>query len=134
MPQSACGPCRFALNSNDVTAPKLPPPPRKAQNRSGFSASLARRRSPSAVTMSTDPRLAQAYPNLREVQPKPPPMVKPATPVGYDPAWNDQAEGLGLVIDVAPRRAAFDPNDAAVGIDAHATPQAHVDHQSAVAE
>ncbi len=28
-------------NSNDVTTPKLPPPPRNAQNSSGFSSALA---------------------------------------------------------------------------------------------
>src|SRR5262249_29222919 len=53
---------------------------------------------------------------------------------GYDPAWNDQAEGLGLVINVAPGGAAFDANDAARRVNAHAAPQAHVDHQAAVTE
>src|SRR5262249_911690 len=52
----------------------------------------------------------------------------------YDPAWNDQAEGLGLVINVAPCGAAFGPHDAARSIDAHAAAQAHIDHQAAIAE
>src|SRR5262249_5910248 len=134
MPHSACGPCRLALNSNDVTTPKLPPPPRKAQNRSGFSVSLARRSSPSAVTMSTDisvpgvaelargPAEAAAHGETRDAG------------IGHDPARNHQTERLRLVIDVAPGGAAFDANDAAGRIDAHAAPQAHVDHQAAVTE
>src|SRR3954471_4631666 len=61
--------------------PKLPPPPRIAQNRSGFSASLARTRCPSAVTISALIRLSAVSPNLRLIQPKPPPSVNPAMPV-----------------------------------------------------
>ena len=36
---------------------------------------------PSAVTTSAATRLSQASPNLRIVQPMPPPSVNPATPV-----------------------------------------------------
>ena len=32
----------WSFTSNSVTTPKLPPPPRKAQNKSGFSLELAR--------------------------------------------------------------------------------------------
>ena len=39
-------------------APKLPPPPRSAQNESGFSVRLARTNSPPAVTTSADRRLS----------------------------------------------------------------------------
>src|SRR5215212_7825146 len=42
---------------NLVTTPKFPPPPRIAQNRSGFTSSLAVTVRPSAVTSSTDTRL-----------------------------------------------------------------------------
>ena len=56
------GPSGWAVNSNMVTTPKLPPPPRTAQNRSGFSVSLARRSCPSAVTISTERRLSQVSP------------------------------------------------------------------------
>ena len=41
-------------NSKSVTTPKLPPPPRIAQNRSGFSSAVARRIWPSAVTISAE--------------------------------------------------------------------------------
>ena len=61
--------------------PKLPPPPRSAQNRSGCSLALARSTSPAAVTTSADSRLSTVMPCLRLSQPKPPPSVSPATPV-----------------------------------------------------
>ena len=41
-PDNTSGPSGCSLNSNEVTTPKLPPPPRSAQNRSGFSVALAR--------------------------------------------------------------------------------------------
>ena len=70
-----------ARNSSAVTTPKLPPPPRSAQSRSGFSSADARTSSPSAVTSSAASRLSQARPCLRSSQPEPPPSVSPATPV-----------------------------------------------------
>ena len=64
-----------------MTTPKLPPPPRSAQKRSGFSSALAVTSSPSAVTSSNDSTLSQLSPCLRTSQPTPPPSVSPATPV-----------------------------------------------------
>ena len=61
--------------------PKLPPPPRIAQNRSGFSSGLARVTVPSASTISADRRLSSASPYFGISQPMPPPSVNPAIPV-----------------------------------------------------
>src|SRR5262249_60503223 len=58
----------------------------------------------------------------------------PDAGIGHDPARNHQTERLRLVIDVAPGGAAFDANDAARRTNAHAAPQAHIDHQAAVTE
>ena len=49
---SARVPTSCSRNSNPVTMPKLPPPPRRPQNSSGFSVRLAVTTSPSAVTIS----------------------------------------------------------------------------------
>ena len=68
-------------NSSAVTAPKLPPPPRRAQNKSSFSCSLAVRIRPSAVTTSAPTRLSHERPRPRVRYPMPPPRVRPATPV-----------------------------------------------------
>ena len=62
----------------EVTTPKFQPLPRRPQNRSRLSASLAVTRSPSAVTTVADLRLSQPRPILRCTQPKPQPSVKPA--------------------------------------------------------
>ena len=75
------GPTGWTLNSNEVMTPKLPPPPRTAQNRSPFSLSLAVRKTPSAVTMSTETRLSRLRPYLPRSQPMPPARVRPPTPV-----------------------------------------------------
>ena len=54
---------------NDVTTPKLPPPPRSAQNRSGFSLSDAVTMRPSASTTSASTTLSHESPYLRRTQP-----------------------------------------------------------------
>ena len=48
-----------AANSKAVTIPKLPPPPRSAQNSSAFSSAVAGTTSPSAVTISARDQVVQ---------------------------------------------------------------------------
>src|SRR5580658_5855852 len=71
--------CSFT--SNSVTTPKLPPPPRKAQNKSGFSSELARRTELSAVTRVNPSTLSHDNPNRRVSHPVPPPKISPEAPV-----------------------------------------------------
>ena len=67
-------------NRKRVATPKLPPPPRIAQNRSGsFSASTCSTR-PSAVTTSAASRSSTVRPCLRTRNPTPPPSVMPPIP------------------------------------------------------
>ena len=54
----------WSANSNDVTTPKLPPPPRSAQNRSGFSSVDARTMRESAVTTSAATQVVAGEPGL----------------------------------------------------------------------
>ena len=68
-------------NSNDVTMAKFPPPPRTAQNSSGWLVSSARKSLPSAVTMSTEMTLSTQSPWVWRSQPIPPDKVRPPTPV-----------------------------------------------------
>ena len=75
------GPTSCRRYSNSVTTPKLPPPPRSAQNRSGCSVALARTQRPSASTTCADSRLSIVSPCTRVSQPQPPPSVRPPTPV-----------------------------------------------------
>ena len=64
-----------------VATPKLPPPPRSAQNNSVFSSSLHMSCSPPAVTRSTETRLSHESPKRRVSHPNPPPRVRPEIPV-----------------------------------------------------
>ena len=81
MPASTVGPRGCSSKVKLVTMPKLPPPPRRPQNRSAFSSSLATTNSPSAVTTSHERRASMERPNLRMRWPMPPPRVRPPMPV-----------------------------------------------------
>ncbi len=61
-----CSPMPWQRKVNEVTMPKLPPPPRSAQNRSGWEFSLAVTKLPSASTTSADSRLSMVWPNRRD--------------------------------------------------------------------
>ena len=65
----------------EVTTPKLPPPPRIAQKRSGCSSAFAVTNVPSARTMSTSRKLSMVSPHLRVRCPTPPPSPRPPRPV-----------------------------------------------------
>src|ERR1700733_5504807 len=68
-----------------VTTPNPPPPPFRAQNRSGFEQALAILISPSAVPTSASNGLAPARPKAFDQLPKPPPRTSPATPTVMQP-------------------------------------------------
>ncbi len=61
--------------------PKLPPPPRTAQNKSGWVFSSASNTCPLASTISTESRLSTDSPCVAISHPIPPPRVRPPTPV-----------------------------------------------------
>ena len=73
-------PTRSRRNSNPVTTPKLPPPPRNAQNSSVCDSALARTTSRSAVTSSAATMWSIVRPYLRTIQPMPPPSARPPMP------------------------------------------------------
>src|SRR6516164_5489474 len=80
-------PAGRVVKVNEVTTPKLPPPPpRQAQNRSGLVLALHVLSWPSAVTICRDFTLSLVRPYARDTTPTPPPRVSPAMPtVGQDP-------------------------------------------------
>src|SRR3954467_11182656 len=68
-------------NVNCVTIPKLPPPPRSAQNRSLSRSASHCTIDPSARTTVAATRLSTVSPYARVRCPTPPPSVSPPTPV-----------------------------------------------------
>src|SRR5580693_1955705 len=68
-------------NVNEVTTPKLPPPPpRNAQYRSALSSGVAVIASPLGKTTDADTSASHGRPHCRASDPRPPPRVKPAIP------------------------------------------------------
>src|SRR3954454_6083893 len=139
------GPISCSRNVNVVTMPKLPPPPRNAQNRSGFSVSDAVTMRPSAVTTSAATRLSQTKPSLRSSQPLPLPRARPAMPVVETrppvmarPCSRGAAGGDGGAVslrrgvELTPRQAAAGADRPGGGVDVYGLDAAQVDAESAL--
>src|SRR5882724_10965813 len=122
-------------NSKLVTMPKLPPPPRSAQSRSGFSLSLAWIRRPSAATTSAAMRLSQARPWRPRSQPMPPESVRPTTPVAeIKPPGVARPKGVVAASTSSQVAPPLDKGMVKVRANAHAVHKRQIDHQPAVAD
>ena len=120
----------WVWNSSEAATPKLPPPPRSAQNRSGSCSPSTMRTAPSAVTSSTAVRLSIDMPYLPINQPNPPPRVRPATARRRDhAAGGGLAVGVGDPVVLVPRDAALCPRPPAARVHIDAAHQRQVDHQ-----
>ena len=74
-------------------------------------------------------------PCFRLIQPKPPPSVRPATPVvELMPSGCREREGLRLLVEVRERAAGLDPGGASDRVDAHRAQRRQVDQEPAVAD
>ena len=95
----SCAGAATVSKVNDVTMPKLPPPPpRNAQNRSGCADADTVRDMPSAVTTLADTNRSQVSPYLRDSTPSPPPRVRPAMPTdGQVPAGRHRPASASAV-------------------------------------
>ena len=116
-----------------MTTPKLPPPPRNPQNRSGCS----------SLGGVDDPPVGehhlgrqQRVDGQAEAPHQPPHAAAQRQPAGAgvrdDADGYDQAVGLGGRVDVAQRRPAADPDRARVRIDLDVSQRAQVDDDAAV--
>ena len=117
-----------------MTTPKLPPPPRIAQKRSGFSSALAR---DDAAVGQHDVRLEQVVDReaalARQVAEAAAEGEAADAGGGDDPARRGQPERVGGVVDLAPGAAAADPDGARLRVDPNAVQRREVDHQAVVA-
>src|SRR5216683_7365575 len=112
-------PAGCTWNSNEVTTPKLPPPPRRPQNKSSFRKALAISSWPSAVTTSADTRLSRA--TMFAHQPTEPAAQGQARDAGCrnEATGGGEPESLKVMVQLAPRGATFDARCARHRIDPH---------------
>ena len=123
-------------NRNRAATPKLPPPPRIAQNRSGCDPRSTRRISPFAVTMSAASRLSMARPCLRTRYPTPPLSVMLPSPTEAG-ASETRREAVGAGRDAVlarPSTRCRPRPRASCGIDLERAQVTEVDHDAAVAD
>ena len=127
------GPTGCSRYSKEVTTPKFPPPPRRAQKRSACSVAVTVWILPLAVTRSAEIRLSHASPYRCARWPQPPPSVTPAIPVveiwppvvARPKAWVSRSNSPHVTPGSARR--------AVLGIDPCAFHRRQVDHQTVVA-
>ena len=94
---------RVELELERRDTPKLPPPPRSAQNRSSFSRLAGDQDWPSAVTTSAEIRLSHRQPEAaRQVADAAAERQAADAGGGDDAAGRRQAEGVRRVVEVAP--------------------------------
>src|SRR6516162_9830117 len=123
------------LYSSEVAIPKLPPPPRSAQNRSSCSEALTVTSLPSAVTTSIDRILSHVAPNAPISQPLPPPSERPAMPTSESvPPGTAKPNACVAWSMSPPGDAGLGPHDAAIGHDANAFHARQIDHQPVIAQ
>src|SRR5271166_3235861 len=133
MSPAKISPTGWRRNSNSVTTPKFPPPPRSAQNRSGYSVSLAVVMWPSARTTSADSKLSQDRPRARQI-PDPAAEGEAGDASGrHDAARGRQPMGGRGVVHYGPGGPAPDARRPPLRIDQHPVQRRQVGHDGAVA-
>ena len=135
-PDSTSGPTGCSRNSNDVTTPKLPPPPRIAQNRSGCSVSLARTRLAVGQYHFGRDQIVDREPEA-PAQPAEPAAERESRNAGggVDPERRRQAvRPASRAIELAQCRPALDPRASARRVDLDRLHRREIDHQPAIAE
>ena len=120
-------------NSNDVTTPKFPPPPRSAQKRSSFSASLADERPPvGGDDLGRDEVVAREADAARQVADAAAEREPADAGRRDDAAGRREAVGVRRVVEHAPRRAALGARRLRLGIDVNVRHAGQVDDDRVV--
>jgi hypothetical protein len=115
-PAITVGPTGCSANRNEVTTPKLPPPPRSAQNRSGCSSADARTMLALGGDHLGGEQVVDGEPVLAHEPADAAAEGEPADAgVAHDAAGGGQTVGLRLVVDVAPQGTALHPGRAPAG-------------------
>jgi hypothetical protein len=111
----------------------LPPPPRRPQNSSVFSVSLARTTSPPAVTIVTETSWSTVRPYLRCSQPIPPQSESGDAGVSDDSRGNRETVSLGGRVELAQQDARLHSCRARVWVDRDRLHLPEIDHDPVVA-
>ena len=124
---------RCTASSNDVTTPKFPPPPRRAQNRSG----VILGRDPHHLGVGIDylgrDEVVAGEARLHQVT-DPAAECEPSKPGGRNQsASRRQAEKLGLAVELLPGGTALRPRAAHAGVNVYCPHLGQVEHQTVVA-
>ena len=134
-PARIVGPSGCSSKVKSVTTPKLPPPPRSPQNRSGFSVSEARTIEPSATTTWHDLQRVDRQAHLAHQVADPAAERQPGDAGVADvAAGHRQPEGLALPVDVGVERAALRRHRPGRRIDDGAPHAGEVEHDAVVHE
>ena len=115
-----------------MTTPKLPPPPRNAQNSSGCSSAEARIGSPLAVISDGEVVAGEAVLALEPAGAAA--EREPGDAGARHAAADGEAVLLGSAVDLGPRRAAADAHDPAHRVDDDLAEAADVDHEAVLDE
>ena len=132
-PPVIIGPTRWSAYSSDAAMPKLPPPPRIAQNRSGFSSALARTTRAVGHHHVGGPQVVERKAVLRHQ-----PAESAAERQAGDPCAPDDAAGrresmqLRLAVEFSPEHAALSAHRTRGGIHVNALHRRQIDHQAVV--
>ena len=132
-PRSSSTSC--SRNRKRVATPKLPPPPRIAQKRSGWVSASTCRSSPSAVTTSAASRSSIVRPYLRTRNPTPPPSVIPPMPTEpgvAEPGREAVRARRGRVL--ARGQAGLGPRGAPLDVDVQRLHVREVEHDPSVGD
>ena len=134
-PATTSGPCGCAWNSNDVTTPKLPPPPRIAQNRSGFSVGARPAHLPIGGDDLDGAKIVGGKP-MAARHPAEPAAEREAGDAGRrdDPAGHHEAQRLRRAIDVGPGGARLHAHAPGRRIDRDLLVGREIDHHAAIAQ
>ena len=120
-------------NSNDVTTPKFPPPPRSAQKRSSFSSSLADERLPiGRDDLGRDEVVAREAVAPRQVADAAAEREPAHTGGRDDAAGRRETVGTRRVVEDAPRGASLRPRRPRFRIDLDVRHARQVDHERVV--
>ena len=134
-PPTTWGPTGWSWKVNRVTTPRLPPPPRSAQNRSGWRSRLAVRTcAVGADDLGLDQVVGRPAEPAGQVAEAAAEGEAGHADLGDEPERGGQAVGLGGPVDVGQPAARPDVGQPGLGVDGELAQAGQVDGQAALGD